>query len=211
MKPPIIGITGKLGSGKDSVFERLDALYPGRFVRASFAAKLKESVAALLGTDVRLLEHWKRLENIELQLVDVNLHHEHDNYRLEHISMTIRTLLQRFGTEVGRNIFGEDFWVDQAMRDVDEWRQSARQRREAAKTLVFTDVRFKNEAKAIMVNNGEIWQIVGPDQDTGDHPSEAGIGPSLIEHTIDNRTRDDGFSLLDSKLKQIVDTWGYSS
>jgi len=209
MTVPLIGITGKMGSGKDSVFERLDALYPGMFVRMSFAAKLKESVAALFDVTLEQLEEWKRDEMVFVKVEDMGApggsiggECRCDEGRVAP-PMTIREILQRYGTEAHRDVFGSDFWVHQGLRDYDSDEYSA--------IAVATDVRFPNEAQAIKDRGGEIWKVVGPDNDTGDHPSEAGISPSLIDRTIDNRVRDDGYDLLDSKLKQIVDTWGYRS
>ena len=48
----------------------------------------------------------------------------------------LRRLLQRMGTEVGRELFGQDFWVELAMRKLDG-------------PTVFTDCRFPNEYWAL--------------------------------------------------------------
>jgi hypothetical protein len=62
----------------------------------------------------------------------------------------VRVLLQRFGTDVGRELFGEDFWVEQAFRGLGD------------EDVVFTDVRFLNEAEAIRERGGVVWQVVRP-------------------------------------------------
>ena len=54
----ILGLTGRMGAGKDTVFQRLEALYP-RVMQVSYARKLKESVAALFGISLEQIEQWK--------------------------------------------------------------------------------------------------------------------------------------------------------
>jgi hypothetical protein len=76
----------------------------------------------------------------------------------------VRRLLQRMGTEAGRNIHGEDCWIKIAKRKVDA----------APGPVVITDVRFANEAEAIRSWGGKIIRIdrpgVGP---VNGHVSEA--------------------------------------
>jgi hypothetical protein len=76
----------------------------------------------------------------------------------------VRRLLQRMGTEAGRNIHGEDCWIRIAKRKVDE----------APGNVVITDVRFANEAQAIRSWGGKVIRIerpnVGP---VNGHASEA--------------------------------------
>jgi hypothetical protein len=59
----------------------------------------------------------------------------------------VRRLLQVFGTEVGREMFGENFWVDLAFKQVQQER------------VVFADVRFPNEAQAIIDKGGQVWRV----------------------------------------------------
>lgn len=59
-----------------------------------------------------------------------------------------RALLQRMGTEVGREMFGTNFWVEQGMRGV------------TGESLVaFSDVRFYSEADAIRAVGGKVIRI----------------------------------------------------
>lgn len=78
----------------------------------------------------------------------------------------VRQTLERIGTEVGREQFGYDFWVDFAERTLPL----------GVESLVFRDVRFKNEAEMLRIHGGIIVKIVRPDQkkDLG-HPSRDGI------------------------------------
>lgn len=60
----------------------------------------------------------------------------------------IRELLQRFGTEVGRELYGENFWVDRVMKKI---KHPGR--------YVITDVRFPNEEKAVHQAGGKLYRI----------------------------------------------------
>lgn len=189
----IIGLTGKLGSGKDTVFERIRATQGLGYIRVSFADPLKDSVCALFGIDRDDMERLKREDDNRSITVWAD-----DDYPIE---MNMRTLLQRYGTESHRDIFGDNFWVDVAMKQIDEYSQKMDA---GNKTFVFTDVRFPNEAEAIIERGGEIWRVIGPDNDTGDHPSEQVLDDSLIARTIDNTVRDDGFLSLDAQLGGVI-------
>lgn len=63
----------------------------------------------------------------------------------------IRGMLQRLGTEVGREMFGTDFWVDYALDSAPD----------GAK-IVFADCRFPNEADAIRRLGGKVIRINRP-------------------------------------------------
>lgn len=190
--PTMIALAGRLGSGKDTVLERMQAL-DSKYVRHSFADKLKDSACALLGMDRATMEEFKRDEDLALvwDHPDVGV--------IESIPpISMRTFLQRYGTESHRDIFGQSFWVDQAMGAA-----------EAAKggfVPVFTDCRFVNEAEAIIERGGVVWRVAGPDEDTGDHASEQPLPDYLISHVIDNTVRDDGFTHLDAEVRAALQT-----
>ena len=191
----MIGLHGKMGSGKDTVLERLQAAQPATFQQVSFAAKLKEATAELLGTTVEKLEELKRDDSWRLILGEYG---KIDQMVGE--GLTIREVLQRMGTEVGRNLFGDNFWVDQAMAVVDRYDTIP----------VFTDVRFENEALAIRERGGVIVRVIGDYEDTGDHASEVPLPDALVDFTIDNSRRDDGFAALDRHVTFLLDEIGVS-
>lgn len=60
----------------------------------------------------------------------------------------IRELLQRFGTEVGRELYGESFWVDRVMNQLVH-----------PGRYVITDVRFPNEEAAVHAAGGRLFRI----------------------------------------------------
>ena len=172
----IIGLSGYARSGKDTAADRLVSKHG--FSQYSFAAPMKEAMYILnpiVGSDSIGPFKYKNLV---------------DTYGLDKAKESnpeIRRLLQVFGTEVGRNMFGENFWVDLALNKIN------------VDKAVISDVRFKNEADAIKKAGGKVWRInrngVGP---VTDHSSEIDLDDYSFDHIIDN-----DYSVVD--LNNIVD------
>ena len=91
-----------------------------------------------------------------------------------------RELLQLMGSDFGRRLIRSTVWVDVAMQRA--WEQE---------NVVISDVRFDNEAEAVVARGGVVWRIdrgvpsclVGA---TASHESERGVSPHLIGRTIEN-------------------------
>jgi hypothetical protein len=136
----LIGLSGYARSGKDTVADYLVKNYG--FTRMAFADPMKEAL--------------RRLDPLVTfaGMTGVSLKWAVDKSGWEVVkdeSPEVRGLLQRMGTEVGRNMFGEDFWVDYAIGQ--SWKND---------NVVFSDVRFRNEAQAIQKNWGHNWRINRP-------------------------------------------------
>lgn len=165
----ILAFTGYKGSGKSEAASYLVEHHD--FVRVSFAAPLKKSAAALLGVTVAELEEWKNQPRMLLWLI---------NGMQPVKSLSIREYLQRYGTESHRNVFGDNFWVEQAMNMMQSLIASGCQR------IVIDDCRFENEREALVARGGRIVRIDRPGVEGGadTHPSERPLAnPDLI---IDN-------------------------
>lgn len=132
----IIGVSGYARSGKDTVADHLVDQY--NFSRVSFAAPMKKAMYIL-----NPIVSSDSIGNFRYKdLVDVyGLDKAKEN------TPEIRRLLQIFGTEVGRSMFGENFWVDLALKNA------------GSENIVVTDVRFKNEADRIKSMGGQIWRV----------------------------------------------------
>lgn len=77
----------------------------------------------------------------------------------------VRRLLQVMGTEVGRDMFGQTSWIDMAERQVKALPLS--------QAVVFTDVRFKNEADFVRKMGGKVVFVVRPGTGpVNDHASD---------------------------------------
>lgn len=160
----VLGLSGWARSGKDSVAEFLEERCG--YIKMSFAQPMKDALVALnpmidiygnrmsLKTSTRFMS-WDELKEA---------------------SSEIRPLLQRLGTEVGREMFGENFWVDQAIKAIPD----------GAK-VVFADVRFPNEAEAVKKLGGQVWRIerdgYGP---ANDHISEHALNKYDFDQRIYN-------------------------
>lgn len=172
----IIGLSGYARSGKDTAADRLVERH--MFTRYSFAAPMKEAMYKL-----NPIVHSDQIGNFRYKyLVDV---YGLDSAKDSHPE--IRRLLQVFGTEVGRDMFGTNFWVDLTLNSIKEDR------------VVISDVRFKNEADAIRSIGGQVWRInrngVGP---VTDHASEVDLDLYDFDFIIDN-----DYSVVD--LNNVVD------
>lgn len=191
----LIGLHGFAESGKDTVYSRIRHL--GRqAVRVAFADKLKVSAMRSLGfrqaEDSDLIALANQLKDIGVITIDIP-------GVLTHV-ITGRQYLQYFGTEGHRDVFSEDFWVDQALlpvmgSDLDHGNM----------TVVATDCRFVNEAERIRQLGGEVWEVKGlMSASSDDHPSEVRLPDHLIDLTIDNTVHDDEFAHLDAEITRAL-------
>jgi hypothetical protein len=147
----IIGLSGYAQSGKDTVAELLCLNYG--FKRISFALPMRDAIYTLNP----LVEDNHRI----VDLVDEY------GWDVAKANPEVRRLLQVFGTEVGRNLFGETFWIDQAFKRAEEYER-----------VVFSDVRFPNEATAIQQRGGDVWRI--------NRHNHLGVNGHKSEHAMDN-------------------------
>ena len=127
----IIGITGLISSGKDTVADYLCTFHG--FKRVSFAASLKDAVASVFGWNREYLEGSTKASREWREQKDI--------WWSERLGMEItpRWILQYWGTEVCRNGFHNDIWVASVENKL----------RQATDNIVITDCRFANEVTAI--------------------------------------------------------------
>jgi hypothetical protein len=161
----IIGISGYAQSGKDTIANYLVKNYG--FVKISFADPIRE---ALIRLDPKITI--ADMRGVSLASAVAGLGWE--NVKAD--SPEARELLQKMGTEVGRDMFGKDFWVNQAML-------KARQH----ENVVFADVRFENEAQSILEASGAVWRVSKPDVEAVNrHISETSLDSYKFDKYIYN-------------------------
>jgi hypothetical protein len=194
----ILGLHGLPGSGKDAFVERaaLYSKYP--VVRHAFADKMKASICGLLSISLERLEGLKRSDDPCLDLWGVEAP---DGLR----EFTMREFIQRYGTEAHRDVFGQDFWVDQCLplprvMSVNDIHNNPY----AGKLTIVTDIRFPNEAQRVQMLGGKIVEMLGPDDIASEHRSDRHIGVEYINYKIHNQARDDDFALLDSQIELLL-------
>lgn len=152
----LIGIHGKMGSGKDTLATVIHALCPRQFRSNSFARPLKAGVMAMFGWDSDVLEDRKKKEAVD-----------------DFWGFTPRSAMQLLGTEYGRRLLCDDIWIKAA-------EQFYQQARKAESSVIMTDVRFENEAEWIRSKENSILiHVVDPTAAIVDpeslHPSERGV------------------------------------
>lgn len=176
MDPPkpegvIIGLTGPAGCGKSTVASYLKVSYD--FEEISFADPIKRVCSELF--------------NLPLSVF-------HDRYKKEikierYGGKSPRDLLQWFGTDIMRT-FDDQFWLKRAF-----WQTNDLLEQKGPFTnIVFSDVRFTNEAEGILqFSRHALIQIVPGEHlpsrlsaTAASHVSENGIPSDLITHVVKN-------------------------
>ena len=136
----IIGLVGFIGSGKGTAGDILQNL---GFEKESFAKGVKDAAAAMFGWDRSLLEGDTEESRKFREEPDLFWSNRFGR------DFTPREALQKMGTEVGRDIFHNDFWVLQLENRI----------KTHNKPIVITDVRFPNEIDWIHKQGGDVIEI----------------------------------------------------
>ena len=142
MKPPVIGLVGRRGSGKSLVAQRLVAAHG--YLRMPFAKPLKDMLRAI-GLDEVYLGSLKELPCPLL------------------CGATPRHAMQALGSEWGRSLIHPDLWVTL-------WREKAHQSK--APLIVADDVRFANEAATVRALGGTLLRVRRHDAPGGEAADE---------------------------------------
>jgi hypothetical protein len=140
----IVGLAGFKGSGKDTVAAYLVKQHG--FERKAFADPMKQSIAAMFNIPFTDIDKYKNDSEIMVSIEACT--NDGDTWRYS--SQTFRELLQRYGTEAHRDVFGKDFWLEYTLPSNGYY---------AGRNIVVTDVRFSNEAKRVKDFGGSIWFI----------------------------------------------------
>ena len=215
----ILGISGKAGSGKDTVCDYLARQHG--FHKVSLAAPLKSMVSAVFpkiprdnlwgpshlrnepvpeyrmsgdcptcGNPMRLNSDADPLERYTC----FDCHAKWPEY------LSARVALQTLGTDWGRRLY-PDVWVDYLFDQANP-RVNPR--------LCISDVRFPNEIRAIVRNGGKVVRVRRPvgELSMSSHESETsldGVGDNLFDGTLDNDgTLDDLYRSVDAVLNRLL-------
>lgn len=134
--PRLIGIKGLAGHGKDTVANFIsDYLSKEMVQKISFAEPLKEMVSIITGIPV----------------VDID---KNKTTYLPEYNLSVRTMLQKVGTDAMRNQVDSDVWIKIAARRISQI--------PLHKIVVIPDVRFENEMNFIRQNNGIVICVHRP-------------------------------------------------
>ena len=158
----IIGLSGKMGCGKNYIAEKI--LYP----------------------------HFKNYYNIliigfgdlmknELFARDLTLSYDqlYDNKTFE-----TRQKLQQYGTENGRDKYHQDIWV----RGLDIQIETFRRRSGENSLVIICDVRFNNEYEYIKQKGGKIIRIEAPNRTKLRYSKEASLDEEQMKIIMNHRS-----------------------
>jgi len=169
----LIGLVGLIGSGKDTVAERLVMLHG--FRKDSFAKSLKDSVSSIFGWDRHLVEGATKESRIWREQPDPYWSKKFNK------PITPRYIMQYWGTEIMRGHLHDNIWIDSFSARYD------------GGDVVISDTRFINEidtirqlkGKIILVRRGTIPSREEM-QKKGVHQSEWDWIGQTFDYEIDN-------------------------
>ena len=168
----IIGLTGKMKSGKDTVADII----------------IESSKHKAFAKKVSCADPLKRLCIEFLGLHEKDVYTQEGKETSNHTwGMTNREILQKIGTDAMRNNFHKDVWaicLKSALED--EMAIETQAGGDMERVIIVPDVRFNNEAQAIIDLGGYVFEVTRPGAEGDDHASEQGIDRDLINVTINN-------------------------
>ena len=166
----IIALSGYAQSGKDSTAHFL--VQDAGFKRYAFADIMRRAMEILnpalevgLHPDGGGVERYTPLSRILV------LTGGWDQAKVRFPS--VRKMLQIFGTEIGRDLLGEDVWIEATFRQV---------QRDGTENVVISDCRFPNELLAVRNLGGQVWRI--------ERPGVSAVNAHISDHALDGETFD---------------------
>jgi hypothetical protein len=184
MRSKIIGVSGKKQAGKNTM---CDALYnylgPESCRIYSFADALKKKVcievmglthAQCYGNDEQKnsLTNYK-WENLPTDvLISNNLGYEEAGPdrimypKLPFGFMTAREIMQVVGTDIFRNYFDDNIWVNATFRQI---------KKDSYRYALISDIRFPSEVEGVLENGGTIIRLMRDVCESDSHSSETAL------------------------------------
>ena len=172
----LIGLIGFIGSGKDTVAQKI--IQHGA-TKDSFASPLKDLVSAVFGWQRDLLEG-DTIQSREFRETPDMFW----SRKLGIHNFTPRLALQLVGTDVMRDHFHTDIWLSSL-----EYR--LRCNKQAHGAVVISDARFRNELNLIKEMNGKvIWVQRGELPEWYDTAVKANQGNVVAKRIMETKYRD---------------------
>lgn len=142
--PDVVAFTGTAGAGKSTA---ADYLVERGYTRVKFAGPLKAMCRAIGLTHEQIEGDAKETPSELL------------------CGKSPRQFMQLIGTDFGRNLIGEDLWINL-------WRNAANDVLVTGGRVVSDDCRFPNEVAAVASLDGVVIGVAGRGGITGSHASE---------------------------------------
>lgn len=178
----IIGLGGYAGAGKDTAADYMSALYGFEVVH--FTDDI-----------VQILSRIDPIVDGELRFAEATMLYGYDSCKAKFPEY--RELLQRAGTEWGREYENESYWIHRLFN-----------RLSPQGNYVIPQIRFRNEALAVKgwCDGGHVWKVVRPGVGpVNDHISDNCLEKIPWDGTIMN---DDGITELFRGVDTLMDLLG---
>jgi hypothetical protein len=166
--PRLIGLGGKKGAGKDAVADHLGFSYDfQKFGMSDALATALYTFNPWICLDFEGADEWALRSGFSRDLesrrrtpgapIFERYQDIHDvvGYGMAKRIPEVRQALQTLGTEVGRDIIGENVWVDIMRRRISEVRESG-------VPVALTAIRFENERQMVLEEGGVLVWVERP-------------------------------------------------
>lgn len=188
----LVAFSGMKGSGKDTAARVLIEEYG--FTKIAFADALREALL-VLDPLVTIEDEWQPVQLVRLSKVIS----EYGWDWAKNAIPEVRRLMQVFGTEVGRMLFGENVWVDTLSKKFIDLA--------SVKTkYVITDCRFENEAKFVQDTFGIIVWVTRPGVTSDGHASESTVVKDYADYYL---TNDETIEELEEDVRMMMFMRGF--
>jgi hypothetical protein len=182
----ILGISGKMGSGKTTVSKLIQSIYYDRFILRNFGDELKKEASDMYKYPLE----WNYDQDLKKNKI---INHK----MLPRPDMYVREVLQWHGTEFRRSQ-DYNYWI----KKMDDYFNDIH------RNLIIDDVRFVNEADFV-IDNGILFRIEIPGLDTGNHRSEIDLDDyDNFDYILKTDKSNPYFSLINANIiSNIIDKW----
>lgn len=187
----IIMIAGLKRSGKDYIANLIKTELESqgnKVTIASFATPLKQIIANTLEISLEDLETYKNGEdNYQCQTIDITT-----DKRLHSIS--VRKILQNFGTEAMKPIFGKNVWGNLMADKINNSKSTD--------YFIIPDYRFDPEFEYLSQQGHNIntLLVIGPTTNIKDNHSSESLPTKPFDYVINNKAQD-------SSVNEIIKTY----
>lgn len=193
------------------VYKHFNIFTEGKFKICRFADTLKSLLSILLNVDVEKFEDRQFKEEFYVDFNTLTIHHKNfvDKEKIladnkfsklakdltpsltEDYWLSVRQVLQYFGTEIMRYYFGDKLWI------LTTYEQNY-------KNMIVSDLRFKVEFEESKKKGGKVIYIHRPECKVGSHASERELMTLYENKNYDYLVNNDGsLSDLFYKIKNI--------
>ena len=168
MDPVILGLYSPYPqSGKSTFADALHSQFP-KAKRLSFADPMREALVPLVA---------EVLPGGEGEALEWLSDHRKDTKLLPHLGVTLRYMMQTFGTEWGRKFIHPDLWVTVMAERI----------RKAPHGVIVDDVRMENEYAMLRKRGATMIKVLRKDApQTTQHESNARLDNLMFDYVIDN-------------------------